>query len=95
MLFNNLYTLTFHFVCLSSRANLSIESDLGSKDFKTAARTQLRKMFGSVVVRAIVITFVHIKTSMLPPLLVSSTMAILSVLENERCEKIVLKKKDD
>ena len=76
-----------------SRANMAIEHSMGSKESKTESRKELRKLFGSIAVRAIIIGSLHLKTSMLPPLLVSSIMAVTSVLENQRCEAIMLGKK--
>mmetsp|Transcript_21870 Transcript_21870/g.36883 ORF Transcript_21870/g.36883 Transcript_21870/m.36883 type:complete len:134 (-) Transcript_21870:32-433(-) len=75
------------------RAKLVIDNGTGSKESKAAARSELRKLFGSIAVRGIIISFVHVKTSMLPPLLVSSIMAIMSVLENDRCEEFIVGKK--
>lgn len=83
--------LIFLFNAACRRAHLAIESGLGSLESKTASRKELRKLFGSIAIRAVIIAFVHARTSMLPPLLVSSTLAAMSVLENEQCAAVLVK----
>mmetsp|Transcript_22699 Transcript_22699/g.33169 ORF Transcript_22699/g.33169 Transcript_22699/m.33169 type:complete len:129 (+) Transcript_22699:108-494(+) len=77
------------------RANLMIESLVGAKEKKIEARLELRKVFSNIALRAVVICIVHWKTSMLPPLIVSSVVGLFTAAENKDSYAVAFKKKSD
>jgi hypothetical protein len=77
------------------RTNYMIESMVGAKDAKIQSRLNLRKEFGNVLFRGAVISLVHWKTLMMPPLIVSSMFGIFTVMENPDASHVTFKTKRD
>jgi hypothetical protein len=63
------------------RSTLKIDNTVGTADKKKESRTKLRKSFGNIILRALIIAAIHWKTQMLQPLFVSSTLGLFTVAE--------------
>jgi hypothetical protein len=65
------------------RTTLKVENNVGTPENKSQRRNNLRKSFGNIILRAIIIAAIHWKTQMLQPLFVSSTLGLFTVAEIE------------
>jgi UDP-N-acetylmuramyl pentapeptide phosphotransferase/UDP-N-acetylglucosamine-1-phosphate transferase len=63
------------------RSTLKIDNNVGTAEKKSESRTKLRKSFGNIILRALIIAAIHWKTQMLQPLFVSSTLGLFTVAE--------------
>jgi Tfp pilus assembly protein PilO len=63
------------------RTTLKVENNVGTAESKSQRRNSLRKSFGNIILRAIIIAAIHWKTQMLQPLFVSSTLGLFTVAE--------------
>jgi hypothetical protein len=63
-----------------------------SVEEKNTAKSECQSMIRSLIVRASLIGFVHMRTSMLPPLFVTVLMGFLSMIENDFCYQVLYAK---
>ena len=68
-------------------AKSSISSMIAMQEIKIKSTKATTDCFKSIVVRAIVISAIHYKSHIIQPLLVSSIMGFMSILENEHMHK--------
>ena len=66
-----------------------IDNYVASKEQKLEARVAVRNLFGSLGIRCIFIGFIHLKTSMLQPLIMSFFMGMFSLIENEDTANVI------
>lgn len=65
-----------------------IELSTGTREAKDAERARLQKIFRGGVVRILIVGALHVGLKMMPPLLVSSAMAVFDILENPSIERL-------
>jgi hypothetical protein len=67
---------------------ISSNATLSSGD-KEKAKKSCQDLLKSLAIRAVLISFVHMKKNMLPPLIVSVFMGFFSLLENPDCYDVL------
>ena len=66
----------------SANANFSLLSSS-----QLTAKQSIKDTFKSLGVRALVVAAIHFKTGLLPPLMVSSLLGLMSVMENPHAQQ--------
>jgi hypothetical protein len=77
----------FLFFSILLKTGVSIGNYEISNEAKLASRNELKKLFNSFIVRALIVFAIHFKVGILPPLFVSSVMGVFSILENDDTHK--------
>jgi hypothetical protein len=75
--------LSFIFFSILLKTGVSIGSYEISNEAKLSSRNELKKLFNSFIIKALIVWAIHFKVGILPPLFVSSVMGVFSLLENE------------
>ncbi len=70
-----------------------IDAQILTNDQKLALRASIKKMYSNIGIRAIIISLVHYKTKMLPPLFMSCVMGLFTIAESNETHGLNHKKK--
>lgn len=72
-------------VCFLKTRNSVAQLTNISHDSKSSALSEGKSLFWSIMGRAVVVFFIHARTGMQPPLLISVLMGLFSIMENPYC----------
>ena len=78
------------FFLLFVKTSWDIENCVAAKEQKIAARLEVLKLFGNLLFRAALVAFVHYRSNILQPLVISLVMGIFPLLENrDTCNELL------
>jgi hypothetical protein len=72
------------FVIIFAKTRHAINSVIASQDKKQLEAAAVFDTFKGIIIRGLLIAAIHYKSGIIQPLVVSSAMGVMSIIENER-----------